>query len=142
MSYTRFLSMRYYLRSAWVFRGSLQKCTKGKDVVARYGGEEFIILLPDTELEGAVSLAENIRKTIGASRIMLAGTNQVIGRITISCGVAQFKEGEHPEDVIARADAALYAAKEGGRDCVKSEDNFTNSREKIGEPLKISDSNK
>lgn len=117
----------------------LLKCTKGKDIVARYGGEEFIILLPETELAGAVSLAENIRKTIGASRIMLAGTNQVIGRITISCGVAQFKDGEHPEDVIARADAALYAAKDGGRDCVKSEANFTNSQDKVGEPLKITD---
>lgn len=118
----------------------LMKCTKGKDVVARYGGEEFIILLPETGLAGAVSLAESIRKTIGASRIMLAGTNQVIGRITISCGVAELKDGEHPEDVIARADAALYAAKEGGRDCVRSESDFTETRDKIGEPIKIRDS--
>ena len=120
----------------------LQKCTKGKDVVARYGGEEFILLLPDTELSGATILAENIRKTIGSSRIMQAGTNEVVGRITISCGVAQLRSGEHPEDVIARADAALYAAKNGGRDCVRSETDLSDKQEKIGEPVKISDSNK
>jgi len=120
----------------------LQSCTKGKDFVARYGGEEFIILLPETDLSGALAVAENIRKTIGSSRIMQTGTNQVIGRITISCGVAQYHDGEHPEDVIARADAALYAAKDGGRDCVKSETNLTKKQEKISEPVKISDSKK
>ena len=117
----------------------LEKCTKGKDFVARYGGEEFIILLPETELSGAIALAENIRKTIGTAKIMVAGTDKVIGRISISCGVAQYRAGDHAEDVIARADAALYAAKEGGRDCVKSETNVTPTDENARAQLSIGD---
>lgn len=116
----------------------LNKCKKGKDIVARYGGEEFILLLPETELSGAMALAESIRKSIGLSRIMQAGTNNVVGRITISCGVAQFKKGDQPEDVISRADAALYAAKEGGRDCVKSEQDLPQQVKTATESVRIS----
>jgi len=77
------------------------------DVVARYGGEEFVIVMPHTKLEGAGGFAERLRV-------------QVAGRmpITISGGVAEAREGDTPETLIARADTALYSAKAGGRDCV------------------------
>lgn len=77
------------------------------DVVARFGGEEFAILLPQTELAGAGVLAERLR--LGVARQL---------GLSISAGATISLDGDTPDRVLARADAALYAAKEAGRDRV------------------------
>ncbi len=94
---------------------------KGRDIPARYGGEEFCIILPDTSLDDAATLAENIRTTIGDKRLINVQTKQDLGKIAVSVGVSQFKPGEPTNDFIRRADQALYHAKHHGRDRVSSE---------------------
>jgi diguanylate cyclase len=94
---------------------ALDNLTKGKDIVARFGGEEFIVVLPETGIKGGLAVSESIRKNIESGRIYNPKTKQEIERITISIGVTEFDINEPIEGVIERADAALYRAKEGGR---------------------------
>lgn len=96
----------------------VDKNVKGQDTAARIGGEEFAVLLPDTPLDGAGVLAERIRTMVAAGRIKGAKDGEPIGQITISLGVAQFTDGESVEALMARADKALYASKNGGRNRV------------------------
>ena len=93
--------------------------TKGKDLAARFGGEEFLILLPDTDLTGAAAVGESIRKSIENGRVYNPKTGEEIDRVTISVGVTALIHGEPLEHIIARADAALYRAKESGRNRVE-----------------------
>ncbi|PYO77862.1 MAG: diguanylate cyclase [Gemmatimonadetes bacterium] len=88
----------------------LRDTSRDVDCAARYGGEEFVVLMPETEMKGAVEMAERIRARLA--------DDAVIGKkLTISLGVAQFPaDGETPEALLARADAALYQAKRDGRD--------------------------
>jgi len=89
------------------------------DTVARYGGEEFVILLPETALAGAVALAERIRERVAQRDFAEDGSGL---RTTISIGVTTLAadDVEDPEGVLARADAALYRAKDAGRNLVRS----------------------
>ena len=90
----------------------LRDTSRDVDCAARYGGEEFVVLMPETELEGGVDMAERIRER-------LADDAAIGEKLTISIGVAQFAaDGETPETLLARADAALYQAKRDGRDRV------------------------
>jgi diguanylate cyclase (GGDEF)-like protein len=82
---------------------------RASDLVGRWGGEEFIILSPQTDIGGSVSLAEDIRVRLASADLGEAGTK------TASFGVTTFAAGDDIETMIARADAALYAAKQGGR---------------------------
>ncbi|MCA1788434.1 MAG: GGDEF domain-containing protein [Thioalkalivibrio sp.] len=82
------------------------------DFVARYGGEEFALLLPETQLENAVVMAELMRKRVESCGFHFHGAPVPI---TISCGLSQFREGDSAEQVFSRADAALYRAKAEGR---------------------------
>ena len=93
---------------------------KGKDLAARYGGEEFVAILPDTDL-GALIVAENIRKAIQAKELLKRSTNEKLGRITASFGVALFRPNDTVSSFIERADRCLYAAKHAGRNRVTSE---------------------
>jgi diguanylate cyclase len=87
-------------------------------LAARVGGEEFALLLPGHALTPAQQLAEKIRATVAASRIRRKGADAG-ERITISLGVAQFGPADDsPAALVSRADRALYAAKQGGRDRV------------------------
>jgi diguanylate cyclase (GGDEF)-like protein len=87
----------------------LRDTSRDVDCAARYGGEEFVVLMPETEMAGAVEIAERIRTR-------LAGDAVIGEALTISVGVAQFPaDGETPEALLARADAALYQAKRDGR---------------------------
>ena len=97
---------------------NLRMNVKGKDTAARYGGEELAIILPDTAIEDAVTLAEQIRKAIGSMKIVKKKSREEIGPVTVSIGAAQFRHNESPDDFVARADYALYAAKDAGRNRV------------------------
>lgn len=93
---------------------TLTAVARSTDIVARFGGEEFIILLPETESAGAVQLAERVR-----SRIEKAGTSGADEiAITVSIGVASYNGGDDFDALFRRADKALYAAKESGRNRV------------------------
>ena len=92
------------------------------DQVARWGGEEFLILLPETNLKGAVQLGNKIRKSISAKPITHEG--QEIN-VTMSFGVSEYNSETHIEKIIDLADQRLYLAKNSGRNKVVSEDALT-----------------
>jgi len=94
---------------------------KGKDTAARYGGEEFAVLLPNTALRAAVTVAEHIRRAVMAKELMKRSTGEQLGRITISIGVAALRKGDSGQSLIERADICLYAAKRHGRNRVMCE---------------------
>lgn len=94
--------------------------TKGQDILARYGGEEFAILLPGTSIENAVMLADRIRRAIESRRLKKRRTNEDLGAITMSMGLAALGPADTPESLIERADARLYDAKRNGRNQVVS----------------------
>jgi diguanylate cyclase (GGDEF)-like protein len=95
----------------------MRRITRQHDLVPRCGGEEFPLLLPDTGRDAAVALAERIRRRIAASPTLVEG--QPIP-VTISIGVSALNPADTTRDaVLARADAALYEAKRGGRDAVR-----------------------
>jgi diguanylate cyclase len=97
----------------------LQSSVKGRDTVARYGGEEFAVLLPDTPFSGAMAVAENIRRQVERARLVKSQSREPIGTVTVSVGVARYCPGEPFEALAARADAALYRAKQAGRNRVE-----------------------
>jgi diguanylate cyclase len=101
---------------------TLTHCVKGRDVVARYGGEEFSVILPATQLLNAVTVAEQIRKTVANKKIVKRSTGEDLGRITLSIGVASFEYGERLGELVARGDEALYMAKRTGRNKVVTQD--------------------
>jgi diguanylate cyclase len=100
---------------------SVKQNVKGQDLAARYGGEEFAIILPQTGLLQATTVAEHIRCAVMGRELMKRSTRESLGRVTISVGVAAL----HPEDtvqsLIERADNCLYAAKRHGRNRVVCE---------------------
>jgi diguanylate cyclase (GGDEF)-like protein len=85
------------------------------DLIARYGGEEFVILMPNTDLPGAVHLAEKIRMAVESTRLII-GDRMKPTDVTISLGVALFKGNRR--EFFAEADRALYRAKGAGKNCV------------------------
>ena len=96
---------------------TLTRTMRGKDVVARYGGEEFAIILPGTDRHGAVAAAENLRDAVEQQMLPLpGGAGQV--RVTISAGLSCYDHGENLGAWLARADGALYKAKNTGRNRV------------------------
>lgn len=101
----------------WIAK-SLSDGVRAVDMCARFGGEEIAILLPQTQLGGAVELADRLRKAIGAKPILALG-NEV--PVTVSCGVACYPDGVLTKEALfAAADRALYEAKSAGRNRVKS----------------------
>jgi diguanylate cyclase (GGDEF)-like protein len=97
------------------FGSLLRRMVRASDRVGRIGGEEFCILVWQCELEGAGRLAERIRATFAQSPIEEGGDDLLL---TASFGVAQWEPGEGYGKLFARADRALYAAKDAGRDRV------------------------
>jgi diguanylate cyclase (GGDEF)-like protein len=91
------------------------------DLAARYGGEELVVVLPDTPLEGAVSVARDIQANMAAAAIPMAPA--ALGYVTVSIGVATQipDKGSQPSALIAAADRALYSAKDNGRNCIHHE---------------------
>ncbi|MEE9332216.1 MAG: diguanylate cyclase [Methylophilaceae bacterium] len=103
------------------------------DVLARYGGEEFIIILPNTAQDDGIKVIERVQREL-TKKIFMHSDERVV--ITFSAGVAQRQENEAPEDIIPRADAALYEAKNSGRNRVNGApmDNVDNSNPKAITP--------
>jgi len=98
----------------------LHDTIRTSDIVARYGGEEFLVLLPETDDEGAESFAERIRAAVEGHGFAAESLGTPL-RLTASVGVAVFPAAriESVEDLFSRADAALYRAKADGRNCVR-----------------------
>ncbi|HKG97026.1 MAG TPA: GGDEF domain-containing protein, partial [Pyrinomonadaceae bacterium] len=98
-------------------------CLKGElrsaDVALRYGGEEFCVLLPQTGIEEARTIAERIRQRVRTWGFP-HGESQPLGRVTVSIGVSTFSESvDTAEKIMAGADRALYQAKHKGKDRVE-----------------------
>jgi two-component system, cell cycle response regulator len=95
---------------------ALMSHVRSHDVAARFGGEEFVILLPETPLNGAVAVAERIRMTVESCDFEPMGCHH---HVTISIGISEFpSSGVEFDELIKRADEALYKAKESGRNRV------------------------
>lgn len=99
----------------------IRDCVKGRDTVIRYGGEEFIVILPETPLEGALALAEQICSYFKHMNWKRKDTGEHIGHVYISLGVSLYRPGESLDAFIQRADNALYLSKSNGRCRVTSE---------------------
>lgn len=93
----------------------MKKNLRKGDVLARWGGEEFLIMLPDTDINGARIMAEKIRKVVENEHFVIDGENF---SVTMTFGLAQHVLGGPIEETLKRADNALYDGKEAGRNCV------------------------
>lgn len=97
------------------FAEVLEENTRDADLVSRWGGEEFLIICPETDSKGAFTRAEKLRASF--SKIIFEN----VGRRTASFGVSSYFPGESKNNLVQRADLALYRAKDGGRDRVEKE---------------------
>jgi diguanylate cyclase (GGDEF)-like protein len=98
------------------FAGVVEAALRRSDLVGRYGGEEFLGLLPETPAATAQEVAERIRLDCHRNPVAGPGGQQI--EFTTSIGVAELRKGELGEQVLARVDESLYAAKDAGRDRV------------------------
>jgi len=97
----------------------MRECRRGTDHVARFGGEEFVLLVPRCHLDQAELIAERYRQRIEAARLKFDGHDL---RVTVSAGIAEFRAEDSKGAFLARADAAMYAAKrEGGNRVCRSD---------------------
>jgi diguanylate cyclase len=99
----------------------LKDGVKGRDTPARYGGEEFTVVLPETCLEDAITVAEHLSAKLASRQLKNKRTGESHGILTISGGVAQYHLGEPINDFLHRADEALYQAKRDGRNRVAAD---------------------
>ena len=97
---------------------AVRQNVKGGDLAARYGGEEFAVILPNTVLRGARTVAEQIRRAVMSKDLVKRSTGEKLGRVTVSIGVATCSNNDTASTLIERADTCLYAAKRAGRNRV------------------------
>lgn len=97
----------------------IKNSVEEKDLTARFGGEEFTLLLPDTDIIKAEIVAEQLRSAIAKTNLIDKSANEDYGKVTISLGVSQYKPNEKSQEILERADKALYQAKEKGRNRVE-----------------------
>lgn len=109
----------------------IRNVLRKSDSLSRWGGEEFVILMPDTELSSAAILAERVRASIASHSI------EGLGSVTASIGVAELMESESREQWVARVDAAMYRAKDGGRNRVEVDSPTKAVKSSLAEPMKV-----
>ncbi|MCB2225334.1 MAG: diguanylate cyclase [Desulfarculaceae bacterium] len=103
-----------------LFADTLGSCVRGMDLCCRYGGEEFAILLPHATMNEALGVAERVRAGVANTPFSPDGGEGKV-KITVSLGAATLGPEEQEEDLVRRADGALYAAKQAGRDSVAAD---------------------
>jgi diguanylate cyclase len=106
---------------------TISECIKGQDTAARYGGDEFAILLPRTNLENALRLAEHICKRVSAKNVVNRSTGERLGKITMSAGAANYEYGEPVSQLLVRADRTVNAAKNMGDNQILSQSDIEGS---------------
>lgn len=100
---------------------TLRRMANSSDIVARYGGEEFAALMPHATLEDARAYAERVRQAVEQKQLLRKSTNETLGNVTISLGVAEVTDADTPATALERADQRLYASKQSGRNRVTSD---------------------
>lgn len=93
----------------------LTQYLRRNDVAARFGGEEFLVVLPETDIDGASTVAKKIQKALSRKEWKVKESGKRIGAVTVSMGVAKYTMNEPQEALVKRADDALYQAKRSGR---------------------------
>jgi diguanylate cyclase len=101
--------------------GCMTRHASDTHLVARYGGEEFGIIMPNTTADEAFRIAELTRKTVASKKLLRKSTNEDLGKITVSMGIAEYVSGEAVEEFIERSDTNLYKSKADGRNRTSSE---------------------
>ncbi len=117
-------------QAARIIEANVRAC----DIAARFGGEEFCLVLPRMHLRDATEIAERVRCSMAGTPMLLSDGMTL--RITASMGVAELTRAETPEQVLARADMALYAAKQSGRNRIEQAETLAAS---IQEPARSDD---
>ncbi|WP_135210097.1 sensor domain-containing diguanylate cyclase [Vitreimonas flagellata] len=100
---------------------ALQAHARPDFLVARHGGEEFAVVMPRVSPRVAAQTAEALRAAIQAKRLRRRSTNEDLGQVTVSLGIARLQPGDTPQGLIERADACLYASKRNGRNQVTTD---------------------
>ena len=104
------------------FLGSaLQAHARPDFLVSRYGGEEFAMIMPRVDMRTAAHIAETMRVAISTKRLRRRSTNDDLGQVTVSMGIARLAPSDTPAGMIERADACLYASKRNGRNQVTTD---------------------
>ena len=97
----------------------MQEIVRPSDIIGRYGGEEFLVILPQTNSENSLAVAERIRENIEFHEFEVHPSKNKISRVTVSIGLCAYPDhGQTSEDLIAFADESLYAAKKEGKNRV------------------------
>jgi diguanylate cyclase len=104
----------------------IKEIVRGRDFFARFGGEEFVVILPQTPLSGAKTVAENIRDFFDRTKLKVVSSSKDLGKVTVSIGASIYKYGEPVKEFIDRSDQALYFAKNTGRNRVALETDVVN----------------
>jgi diguanylate cyclase len=100
---------------------ALQSYARPDHLIARYGGEEFAMIMPRADLKMAAQIADALRSAIQGKRLRRRSTNEDLGQVTVSVGVARLQTGDTAQGLVERADACLYASKRNGRNQVTTD---------------------